>query len=57
MTKHIQAVVEDEVHRALTILAPQKDKTLGQLIETAVEEYIEKEEKSNEVSKGSVRRD
>jgi hypothetical protein len=55
MPRYIQTVVKDEVHKALKVLAPQKEKTLGELVETAVEEYLEKEDKgSSQGEQGSV---
>jgi hypothetical protein len=44
MSRHIQAVVDEEVHHALKVLASQTRYTLGDLIEIAVKEYLAKED-------------
>lgn len=54
MSRYMQTVVKDETHKALKVLASQSDKTLGELVETAIEEYIEKENPQGGQIKGSV---
>lgn len=53
MSRFIQAVVDDDTHRALTILAPQKSMTLSDLINEAVTNYLKQNAQSQGEQKGS----
>jgi hypothetical protein len=57
MSRYIQAIVEDETHRNLKIVAFTKDMTLSVLVKTIVESYLAKEEtKSSQGEQGKRRK-